>query len=87
MSVSPRTISRIINLSFKVSGLKEENDQIDALLISINAAIRAYMTLNLVLNALESTHPYIKVLILGVAALSFISMSMDISKQSKLGGN
>jgi len=87
MSVSPRTISRIINLSFKVTGLKEQNEAINKLLIGVNTAIRAYITLNLVLNALESSHPYIKVLMLGVAGLSMLSMAMDISKQSKLGGN
>ena len=86
MSVSPRTISRIINLSFKVTGLKEENAAINQLLIGINTAIRAYITLNLVLHALESSHPYIKVLLLGVSALSMISLGMDLQKQSKLSG-
>jgi len=86
LSVSPRTISRIINLSFKVTGLKEENAAINELLIGINTAIRAYITLNLVLHALESSHPYIKVLLLGVSALSMISLGMDLQKQSKLSG-
>jgi len=86
LSVSPRTISRIINLSFKVTGLKEENAAINQLLIGINTAIRAYITLNLVLHALESSHPYIKVLLLGVSALSMISLGMDLQKQSKLSG-
>jgi len=86
LSVSPRTISRIVNLSFKVTGLKEQNEAMNILLIGINTAIRAYITLNLVLHALESSHPYIKVLLLGVSALSMISLGMDLQKQSKLSG-
>jgi len=84
MSINPRQISRVINLSFKVTGLRESNEAIEQLLIQMNTLMRIAMTVGVMLTALESAHPYLKILTLVSGALSL--GAIGISQLSKLSG-
>jgi hypothetical protein len=86
MSISPRQINRVLNLTFKVAGLKGQIEAVDQLLKVLSMALKAVITLNLTLTALESTHPYFKVISLLIAGLSAISMFSDLGKLFDVSG-
>jgi len=94
LSISPRVISRVINLSFKVSGLKEGSDQVAEFAASLNTLLRGIIAITMayraykILTSADPTFTGLVMLGIGVASMFSVgeSWSKSMTKQSKLGG-
>jgi hypothetical protein len=89
LSVSPRQISRVLNLSFKVTGLKEQSEGLNQFIMLINDTLRSIMILTIAVHGLNlllstPTNP-IGLLMLGMSALSTISLAQNLLTQSDVG--
>jgi len=66
MGVSPRMIRRVLNLSFRVTGLREYNMEITTMITALNLLLRTIAAVNIALRAMEAGHPYLAALMVGV---------------------
>lgn len=76
MSVSPRQINRILNLTFKVTGIREQSEEVNKLLTAMSMAIRLIITLRIMATLLETEHPWLALLTGGLTLGSIITSDL-----------
>jgi hypothetical protein len=77
--MSVRQVNRLINISFKVSGVKEASDDAAELKKLLNTLLRSIITIQLLVSALEATSLSPRAIIRGGIAIgSAISLGQDL---------